>query len=109
VKRFYVYLLANESRHLYTGFTSALLVRVHKHRVGYYASYTKRFRITRLVHWEEYGDAMTAIAREKQLKRWPRWRKIELVEQHNAGWRDLARDWFPDERRHLDHGAPGEG
>ena len=93
MRRFYVYLLASHSRRLYVGVTNDLLRRVAEHRHGR-CRFTARYRITRLVHYETADDAMSAIAREKQLKGWLRRRKVELVESTNPFWEDLAADWF---------------
>jgi putative endonuclease len=93
VKQFYVYFLASHSHRLYIGVTNDLLRRVAEHREGC-CSFTSRYRITKLVHYECLGDAMSAITREKQLKGWLRRRKIELIESANPFWEDLAADWF---------------
>jgi len=56
-----------------------------------------------LLYFEEYADVLLAIAREKQVKGWSRWKKVQLIESINPSWRDLARDWkspncHPEER-----------
>jgi putative endonuclease len=89
-----VYILASPSRTLYIGFTSDLLGRLWKHKHGVYPGFTKRFNITSLVYFESTSDPHAAITREKQLKRWPRWRKVRLIERENPDWRDLSLDWF---------------
>jgi putative endonuclease len=88
-----VYMLAS-GRHgtLYIGVTSDLLGRLHQHRSGALDGFTKRYGVTRLV-WYEMADTMeAAITREKHLKKWRREWKIELIEQHNPDWVDLASD-----------------
>lgn len=60
------------------------------------------------MYYETCGDIIRAIAREKQLKRWPRERKLRLIERQNAGWRDLSIDWLPESKLHLEYDAPGE-
>ena len=96
MRRYHVYIMASLSRRLYIGVTSDLRGRVWKHRTGAYAGFTKRYRITRLVYFETFGDVWAAIAREKELKAWPRRRKIRLIESVNPAWRDLSADWFDD-------------
>jgi putative endonuclease len=109
MRSYVVYILANQTRRLYIGITSNLLKRMHQHRTGRYDSYSRELRITRLVYFESTMSVTAAIVREKQLKRWPRARKLRLIELANSGWRDLCRDWFPDASSNLDYGAPGEG
>ncbi len=86
-----VYILA--SKHygsLYIGVTSDLLGRMWQHRNNAMPGHTSKYSIHRLVHFEMYGDMVTAIEREKQLKRWHRPWKINLINGENPEWRDLA-------------------
>jgi putative endonuclease len=92
--RFFVYILASLSRVLYTGVTRNLTRRVYQHRQGLMPDFTKRYRVTRLVYFEETTSARAAFARERQLKSWSREKKIRLIEQANAGWHDLAEGWL---------------
>jgi putative endonuclease len=92
--RYYVYILASRSRVLYTGVTRDLLRRVHQHRHGQIAGFTRRYHVTRLVYFEETPSARVAFEREHQIKGWTREKRIQLVEAANAGWWDLAKDWF---------------
>jgi putative endonuclease len=92
--RFYVYILASRSRVLYTGVTRDLLRRVHQHRLGQIAGFTQRYHVTRLVYFEETPSARAAFEREHQIKGWSRAKKIQLIESVNAGWLDLAKEWF---------------
>ncbi|NBR32076.1 MAG: GIY-YIG nuclease family protein [Sphingomonadaceae bacterium] len=86
-----VYILASR-RHgtLYIGVTSDLLARLHQHREGLIAGFTKDHHIHRLVRFEMFEEMPTAIAREKQLKNWRRDWKTNLIEQDNPDWHDLA-------------------
>lgn len=93
-RRFYVYLLASRSRVVYIGMTSDLVRRVWEHRTGVRGGFTSRYRVHRLVHFEEFADARIASARERQIKGWSRERKLRLIEASNAEWRDLAAAWF---------------
>jgi putative endonuclease len=94
MRTYVVYILANRNRRLYIGVTSDLQRRVWQHKQGTVDGFTRRFRVDRLVYFEQTPNIRAAIAREKQLKRWPRWRKVRLIELSNAGWLDLANDWF---------------
>ena len=86
----YVYLMSNPGESvLYTGVTNDLARRVHQHREKHIEGFTKRYNVTRLVYFEVFEDPTSAIAREKQIKKWSRPRKDALVESTNPGWRDL--------------------
>ena len=81
---------------LYTGVTSALLGRVWQHREEVTQGFTARHGVKRLVWFEVHETMESAIRREKQIKRWHRQWKIELIEKENPSWRDLAEDFgFP--------------
>ena len=90
---FYVYIMVSRSRNLYIGFTNDIVKRVLQHRELLPNTYTARYKITRLVYYERFTYVRNAIAREKELKDWSRQRKIELIEQVNPTWGDLAADW----------------
>jgi putative endonuclease len=93
---FYVYILTNRSKTLYTGVTGDLKQRVWEHKTGADDGFTKRYKIDRLVYYEIYRYVNSAIAREKQIKRWSRIKKIRLIVEMNPTWRDLAEDWYPE-------------
>jgi putative endonuclease len=92
---YYVYILASDSRVLYTGVTNDLQRRVYQHKTGMLPGFTKRYSVTRLVYFEMTTDVRAAIAREKAIKAWTRERRLRLFESVNAPWLDLAADWFP--------------
>ena len=94
MRTYYVYIMASRSRVLYTGVTNDLVRRVDEHKRGLTPGFTSRYRVSRLVYFEAFGDVRDAIAREKQLKGWVRSRKIRLIEQKNPTWEDLADAWF---------------
>jgi putative endonuclease len=94
VRTYYVYIMASRSRVLYTGVTNDLARRVDEHKRGVNPGFTSRYRITRLVYFEEFADICDAIAREKQIKSWTRIRRIGLVEQRNPFWQDLTHPQF---------------
>ncbi|MGH7529015.1 MAG: GIY-YIG nuclease family protein [Gemmatimonadales bacterium] len=94
MRTYFVYIMASRSRVLYTGVTSDVARRVDEHKRGVTRGFTSRYRVTRLVYVEEYGDIRDAIAREKEIKGWLRSRKIKLVEERNPTWEDLTKYWF---------------
>ncbi len=75
---------------LYIGVTSDLTARLWQHRNDALPGFTSRYGVYRLVHFEMFGDMERAIEREKQLKNWRRLWKINLINEHNPEWRDLA-------------------
>jgi putative endonuclease len=87
---FYVYIMASRSRVLYVGVTNDLARRVDEHKRGLGACFTSKYRITRLVYFEEFVDILDAIAREKEIKGWVRSRKTRLIEGRNPTWEDLS-------------------
>ena len=98
MRTFYTYILSSWTRTLYVGVTNNLIRRVGRHRAMCTGGFTQRYRVTRLVYYETTTDVRSAIGREKQLKRWSRARKLELISAKNPNWRDLAAEWF-DSRR----------
>lgn len=95
MRDYYVYILANRpGGMLYTGVTNDLQRRLGEHdRELDPGSFTARYGIEHLVFFEVASDARTAIAREKQIKRWRREKKVALIEKRNPAWVDLSRDW----------------
>ena len=87
----YVYILTNKThRLLYTGVTNDLARRIQEHREGKANSFTKRYKVTKSVHVESFGDIRDAIAREKQIKAGSRQWKVDLINEGNPEWRDLS-------------------
>jgi len=86
-----VYILASDRNGtIYIGVTSDLMKRLCQHRSGDVSGFTSRYGITKLVRFELFGEMLLAIAREKQLKNWRREWKLNLIEQDNPRWEDLA-------------------
>jgi putative endonuclease len=85
----YVYILANPTRVLYVGVTSDLKMRVFRHKSHAVPGFTQRYNVDQLVYFEIYQDPITAIEREKRIKRMTRAKKVTLIEFRNAAWRDL--------------------
>ena len=87
---YYVYILASKKHGtLYVGVTNDIVRRGYEHRTKAVGGFTKRYDIDKLVWFEIFDDAITAIAREKELKKWRRDWKIRLIEEENPGWVDL--------------------
>ncbi len=99
-KQYWLYMLTNRWKNvLYTGVTNELLKRVWQHKNKIARGFTYKYNCDRLVYYEEFGEIDQAIAREKQIKGWKRYKKNALVESMNADWVDLAADWFSDSAR----------
>jgi len=94
VKTYYVYIMTNHSGTLYVGVTNDLESRVWEHKQQKVEGFTKRYRITRLVYYEEYSQVDEALAREKQIKGWLRRKKVALIEEGNPPWEDLSAGWY---------------
>ncbi len=87
---YYIYIMTNKSKTLYTGVTNNLLRRVYEHKTKNIKGFTKKYNITKLVYYEETDDVSIAIAREKEIKGWRRMKKIKLIESVNSEWKDLS-------------------
>jgi putative endonuclease len=105
MKTFTVYILSSLSRRLYVGMTGDLLGRLHAHRTAILPSFTSRYRINRLVHFEQTPNVRAAIERETEIKGWSREKKIQLIESTNAGWLDLSEGWFEGQPQRSVHSA----
>ena len=92
---YYVYIMASRSGVLYTGVTNDLNRRVGEHKEGQIPGFTRTYKVTRLVYYESMQDVNAAIAREKQIKRWRREKKVKLIETNNRNWNDLGREIAP--------------
>jgi putative endonuclease len=89
-RQFYVYILASRKYGtLYIGVTD-LIRRVHEHRLKLVRGFSAKYGVAKLVYFEIFDDPTSAIMREKQLKKWRRDWKIELIENKNPGWVDLS-------------------
>lgn len=87
----YVYIVTKKHHTvLYTGVTSELLSRIYKHKSHFYRhSFTDRYNVEYLVYFEAFGSIEDAIARETQIKKWRRDKKVALIESLNPSWNDL--------------------
>jgi putative endonuclease len=90
VKTYYVYVLTNRSGTLYVGVTSNLLARLYEHRTQQQPGFVSKYKLDRLIYYEEFSDVANALAREKQIKGWRREKKLRLIASLNPEWRDLS-------------------
>ena len=88
---YYIYIMSSKSGVLYIGATNDLDRRTFEHKQGLIEGFTKRYRVTRLVYFEQYDRPEEMVARERQLKRWTRSRKLELIHSQNPEMADYAR------------------
>ncbi|MBW8012814.1 MAG: GIY-YIG nuclease family protein [Chloroflexi bacterium] len=94
MQEYFVYIMTNNSKTLYTGVTNNITRRVYEHRNKLGSNFTKKYKITKLIYFETVTDVNVAIEREKQIKGWVRQKKIELIESDNPNWTDLSADWY---------------
>jgi putative endonuclease len=87
---YYVYILASrKDGAIYVGITNDIVRRIYERRIKAVRGFTSKYNITRLVWFEIYDDPISAISREKELKKWKRAWKVQLVETQNPQWNDL--------------------
>ncbi|WP_428898262.1 putative endonuclease [Parelusimicrobium proximum] len=90
-KTYAVYILTNQAKRvLYTGVTSNLPVRIWQHKNKIIKGFTEKYNVSKLVYYEFFEEVSMAIAREKQIKKYIRKKKIELIESINPSWLDLS-------------------
>jgi len=93
MRNYWIYILASRPRGtIYVGMTGDLVRRVYQHREGLMDGFTKEYSVKMLVYYEQHATAIAAIQREKNVKRWPRKWKIDLICSMNPGWLDLWDD-----------------
>lgn len=94
-KNYYVYILASKKHGtLYTGVTNNLAQRIYEHKTNIVDGFTKKYHVHQLVYFEIHSNIYEAITREKQIKRWNRQWKINLIEEHNPQWINLTNGVF---------------
>ena len=87
---YYVYIIASRrDGAIYIGVTNDIVRRIYEHRIKAVPGFTSKYNITRLVWFEIYDDPISAISREKELKKWKRSWKVQLIEKDNPEWHDL--------------------
>ena len=93
-KYYYVYLLTNwNNKVIYVGITNDLMRRVYEHKNKFVKGFTNKYNVYKLVYYEETTDVISAIEREKEIKKWRREKKNRLVEKMNPDWSDLSLEW----------------
>jgi putative endonuclease len=92
---YFTYIVASRSRTLYIGVTNNLVLRVNQHKYKLHQGSTAKYNCHRLVWFELFEGPIRTIAREKQLKRWTRAKKIALIERTNPTWEDLSNATLP--------------
>lgn len=94
VHQYYLYILTNKKNGtLYIGVTNNLERRIFEHKNKLIEGFSKRYNLTELVYFETHQYVSDAIKREKNMKKWKRQWKINLIEEENPMWTDLAKDW----------------
>ena len=91
MNKFYVYILTNHPRHtvLYVGFTDDLERRIYEHKNKIFKGFSAQYICDKLVYFEEFSYKEEALLREKQLKKYKRQWKEDLIDEMNAEWKDL--------------------
>jgi putative endonuclease len=95
-QNYFVYILTNGDRHtvLYIGITNSLGRRLTEHGESNRFHFARQYNAEKLIYFEAYADPRSAIEREKQLKKWSREKKEELIAKRNPEWRDLLYEMF---------------
>jgi len=94
IHQYFVYILSSKyNGTLYVGITNNLQRRINEHKAGLIKGFTKKYNVNRLMYFETFQNVSEAIKREKNIKKWKRSWKIELIESNNKNWVDLAKDW----------------
>jgi putative endonuclease len=110
-KEYYVYIMTNKSRTLYTGMTNNLMRRVYEHKNKLVQGFTSKYNIQFLVYYESTSNIHAALEREKQIKGWLRTKKTALIDSMNPQWKDLSEEWFvsPEPSNKQDPANTGNG
>ncbi|MBC3757292.1 GIY-YIG nuclease family protein [Hyunsoonleella sp. SJ7] len=95
MKQSHVYIITNKNNTvLYTGVTSNLVRRMYQHKTKAYIGFASKYNCEKLVYYEAFDSIDAAIEREKQIKKYKRYKKINLIEKENASWKDLSDGWL---------------
>ena len=93
-KHYYVYILTNKNDNvLYTGFTNNIYTRISQHKHKIIKGFASKYNCGKLVYYETFNDVKLAISREKEIKKWRREKKINLINSLNPEWKDLSENW----------------
>jgi putative endonuclease len=94
IHQYYLYILSNKyNGTLYIGVTNDLERRMFEHKNKLIEGFTKRYSLDRLIYFETFQYINDAIIREKNMKKWKREWKIDLIEKENSNWSDLSKGW----------------
>jgi putative endonuclease len=93
MKQYFVYILASITRTIYIGMTNDIDRRLYEHKNKLAEGFTSKYGVDRLVYFEQFNDVKLAIARETELKKWRREKKIALIESVNPDWDDITAKW----------------
>ena len=108
-KRFYVYIITNKNNTtFYIGVTNDLMRRMWEHKNELIEGFSKKYKLKKLVYYEEYEKIEDAIRREKQLKNWHREWKMNLIKEMNPEFKDLSGDWFTEMPKRVRHDSENE-
>jgi putative endonuclease len=91
---YYVYIMSNKSRMIYTGVTNDLERRVHENKTKLIPRFTSHYGLDKLIFYESTNDVTAAIEREKEIKGWVRRKKTALINSIDPEWKDLSKDWY---------------
>jgi putative endonuclease len=91
---YYVYIVTNwNDKVMYVGVTKDLMRRLYEHKNKLIPGFTSKYNVHKLFYFEETSDVLTALEREKEIKKWRREKKNNLVEKRNPDWKDLSSEW----------------
>ena len=97
MRPYWVYIMSNKSRRLYTGFSSDLSERVIDHKLKLFPnSFTARYCFDMLVWYEQHSGFASARKRELEIKGWRKEKKVALIKAKNPDWTDLSMEWQED-------------
>lgn len=93
-RSYYVYILTNwNHKVMYIGVTNNLERRIYEHKHKLVEGFTQKYNVNKLVYFEETSDVLSALEREKEIKKWRREKKDALVLKANEQWKDLSDGW----------------
>ena len=93
MNQYFVYILSSKTRTIYIGMTNNLDRRLYEHKHKLIEGFTAKHNVGTLVYFESFSDVKLAIAREKEIKKWRREKKVALIEAMNPEWEDLSLRW----------------
>lgn len=94
MKNYYVYIMSSKTGTLYIGMTNDIKKRVYQHKNHLIPGFTNKYNIDRLLYVERVSDPISAISREKQIKKWRREKKVAIIDSMNPDWKDLSDGWY---------------